>query len=217
MTGNQSTQPLITGRPLPPLEILEPLETEPLFAPGEPLLKWVRSTFLEKGPLHNPDHEHLNEASVAFLWTNVQNMKQGRHIVGTAEIPTIQGSKWLKARMEYQLTGWFGHVPNFLITLDALYCSQCSDATFCGIVEHELYHCAQAIDQYGDPKFDRDGFPVYRLRPHDVEEFVGVVKRYGPGSSSANVLQLVEAANQRPTIAYADIAGACGTCLRMAA
>ena len=208
---------VITGRPLPPMELLEPLETEPLFAPAQDLLEWVRSTFLENGPLHNPDHEHLNEASIGFLWTNVPNMKGGRQIVGTAEIPTVQGSRWVKARNEYQLTGWFGHVPHFVITLDAIYCAQCSDASFCALIEHELYHCAQALNEFGEPRFDRNGFPVFRLRAHDVEEFVGVTRRYGPGASSAGVLHLVEAASQPPTIAYADIAGACGVCLRMAA
>lgn len=39
----------------------------------------------------------------------------------------------------------FGRVPTYIITLAADYCSQCSDADFCALVEHDLYHIAQAF------------------------------------------------------------------------
>ena len=50
----------------------------------------------------------------------------------------------------------------------------------------------------------------YYLRPHDVEEFHGVVQRYG---ASPDVQKMVELANDGPTIGKAKIAHACGTCL----
>ena len=105
---------------------------------------------------------------------------------------------------------WFGYVPSFLITLAADYCAGCSDAEFCAIVEHELYHIAQALDKYGEPKFTEEGLPRLKLRGHDVEEFVGVVRRYG---ASEGVKALVEAANNPPEVAKINIARACGTCL----
>ena len=105
-------------------------------------------------------------------------------------------------------------MPAFIITLDASYCAQCSDADWCALVEHELYHITQALDDFGAPRFGKDGKPKLRIRGHDVEEFVGVVKRYGP---SVEVKRLVDAANAGPELRLGNIAHACGTCLKAAA
>ncbi|PJG42613.1 hypothetical protein XA39_11955 [Acinetobacter tandoii] len=45
---------------------------------------------------------------------------------------------------------------------------------------------------------------------HDVEEFVGVVKRWG---ASNNVKRLVEVAKQAPFVSEKNITACCGTCL----
>ena len=45
---------------------------------------------------------------------------------------------------------------------------------------------------------------------HDVEEFVGVVKRWG---ASDNVKRLVEVAKQAPFVSEKNITACCGTCL----
>lgn len=99
---------------------------------------------------------------------------------------------------------------SYLITLAADYCAQCTDAEFCALVEHELYHIAQATDEYGAPKFTQEGLPKLYLRGHDVEEFVGVVRRYG---ASEEVQQLIDAASRPPEVAKINISRACGTCL----
>ena len=101
-------------------------------------------------------------------------------------------------------------MPAFIITLAADYCSQCSDLEFCALIEHELYHIAQAQDQYGAPKFTQEGLPKLEMRGHDVEEFVGVVRRYGP---SPDVQVLVNAANSPAEVGKLNISRACGTCL----
>lgn len=89
--------------------------------------------------------------------------------------------------------------------------AQAGDAEFCALVEHELYHCGQERDAFGAPKFRQSGLPAFTMRGHDVEEFVGVVRRYGADASG--VRDLVEAASHEPTIARASIAQACGTCM----
>src|SRR3546814_10113718 len=105
---------------------------------------------------------------------------------------------------------WFGRVPEFLITLDAAFCSACSDAQFCALVEHELYHVAHAMDQYGAPQFYKDsGKPKLCIRGHDVEEFTGVARRYG--ATDTSTAALVAAANARPEVSAAAITNACGT------
>ena len=75
---------------------------------------------------------------------------------------------------------------------------------------------AKAVkDEFGAPKFNQQtGRPSFTMRGHDVEEFVGVVRRYG--AEATGVRALVDAANAGPEIAAADIAQCCGTCLRAA-
>lgn len=124
--------------------------------------------------------------------------------------------KWSRARIELQLIQWFGGAPDFLLTFDADYASICSDAEFCALVEHELYHAGQERDAFGAPKFRRmTGLPAFTVKGHDVEEFVGVVRRYG--ADAAGVRAMVDAANQAPEISRASIGHVCGTCqLRVA-
>lgn len=205
---------MIQGRPSPPEDLADDLRLVRRFVPAPELKEWAIETFvLPGGALRNPEHAHLEFAHVDFLWTSVENSRGGRQIVGTAEIPDQgAGGKWVKARARQQLGEWFGGVPDFLVTIDAVHASEAAinDATFCALVEHELYHCGQALDEYGAPKFKRDGSPVFAIRGHDVEEFVGVVRRYG--KTAAGVAELVEVANEGPEVAAARIASACGTC-----
>lgn len=202
------------SRPLPPESLME---IEERFEPAEDLRQWIVATFIDPdGDLANPDHQHLMDAEIGVLWTNVDNSRNMRGVIGQAELmPPMAMGKWQKARATQQIEEWFGGVPDFLLTFYAPAASVMDDASFCALVEHELYHCAQKRDQHGMPKFTQDGRPSFAIRGHDVEEFVGVVARYGAAASG--VAELVEAANRRPSVALADIAGACGTCLRAAA
>lgn len=179
--------------------------------PSEGLRDWVYSTFIHQtGCLFNPDHFHLANVDVGFLWAPTSFEKAGRLVLGQAEQVAFRTGGWQKARAEQQMVEWFGDIPDFLITLAADYCAECSDAEFCALVEHELYHIAQELDGFGAPAFTRDGMPKLKLRGHDVEEFVGVVRRYG---ASPDVQRLVDAANSRPEVEKINIARACGTCL----
>jgi hypothetical protein len=203
-------------RPYPPKAFLD----DPLnrFTPSTELRDWIQSVFIdEAGPLHNPEHAHLQGAVFGVCWTLVGNTRGGRRIIGQAEFAKNiggNGGRWAKARAHQQLEEWFGrgahNMLDFLLTFDAYHCAECSDAELCALIEHELYHCAQ---QYRDgmPLFSKaTGRPMYALRGHDVEEFVGVVRRYGAGATG--VTELVQAANRGPEIAGARISHACGTC-----
>ncbi len=195
------------GRPWPPAQLDR-------FTPAPELLAWVEQTILAPGGvLHNPDHTHLVDADLAFLWTPGAFEKAGRAVLGQAEQVMFRAGGWQKARQEQQMIEWFGRVPAFLITLAADYCAACSDAEFCALVEHELYHIGHAPDPYGAPAFDKQGRPKLRIVGHDVEEFVGVVARYGP---SAQVRRLAAASSAAPTVPRLDLARACGCCLRIA-
>ncbi len=198
----------ICARPHPPADLWR-------YIPAEGVAEWVQAEILaDDGRIHNPDHAHLIDADLVFLWAPGGFSKAMKTVIGQAEEVMIRAGGWQKGRQEQQFEDWFGRVPAFMITLDASYCAQCSDAEWCVLVEHELYHIAQALDEFGAPRFGKDGKPKLRIRGHDVEEFVGVVKRYGP---SVEVKRLVDAANAGPELRLGNIAHACGTCLKAAA
>jgi len=181
------------------------------FYPAPELSVWVeQAIFAKGGALYNPDHAHLIDADLAFLWAPTAFEKAGRTVQGQAEQVMFRAGGWQKARQEQQMMEWFGRVPGFLITLAADYCAGCTEAEFCALVEHELYHVGQSKDPYGAPAFDKLGRPKLRIVAHDVEEFVGVVARYGP---SSGVRRLVAAAGATPAVPRLDVARACGCCI----
>jgi len=206
----------VSDRPQPPREIFE-IDARQVhrFIPSPELCAWARATLIDTGSdIENPDHLHLQHASIGFLWTNKPNARQGRRIVGMCETGEPRGSmgKWPRGRAEQQLIEWFGEVPDFVVTIDATYAVQCGDAEFCALIDHELYHAGQERDEFGQPKFTQEGRPKFGMRGHDVEEFVGIVRRYGVGAAAGETLALVEAAQGKPEVAFASISQACGTC-----
>ncbi|WP_368607482.1 putative metallopeptidase [Pseudomonas fulva] len=196
-------------QPIPPSTLLD--SPSLVLLPAPEVWAWIESEILaDTGSIHNPEHAHLTDANIGVLWASTGFAKHGRVVLGQAEQLMFRAGGWQKARQEQQMRDWFGEEPQFLITLAADYCAQCTDAEFCALVEHELYHIAQATDQYGAPKFTQDGMPKLEMRGHDVEEFVGVVRRYG---ASHDVQQLIDAASRPPEVAKINISRACGTCL----
>lgn len=200
-------------RPFPPELLIEEYVGIDYFVPAPELDLWVRNTFLRgTSPLFNEDHLHLFDAHIGYLWTNVPNKSKMRSVAGMAEYPFFRGNAWQKNRQTMQMQEWFGEVPNFVITLSAEYCQEASDAAFCALVEHELYHCAQKRDEFDQPLFNAvTERPIFCMREHDVTEFVGVVRRYGIGVV-ANGREFVAAAGQDPEIEAVDIAQMCGNC-----
>jgi hypothetical protein len=179
--------------------------------PAPEVWEWLTTEILaDTGSIHNEDHAHLIDSDIRIMWASSGFAKQGRVVLGQAEQVAFRAGGWQKARMEQQMLDWFGEVPSFIITLAADFCATCTDLEFCALVEHELYHIAQATDNEGSPKFTQEGMPKLEMRGHDVEEFIGVVRRYG---ASTEVQALVDAANQPAEVAKLHIARACGTCL----
>lgn len=199
-------------RPHPGEHFLAEFNSYNRLIPADGVYDWVHQNIIaETGVIHNPDHIHLDGADIAFMWAQHGFTKKGRTVLGQAEEVMFRAGGWQKSRMEQQMNEWFGHQPDYIITLAADYCSQCSDLDFCALIEHELYHIAQETDEFGAPKFYKEsGLPKLCLRGHDVEEFVGVVRRYG---ASADVQVMVDAANKPAEVAHLNVARACGTCL----
>lgn len=199
------------ARPYPLHEFIESFSPHIKITPAPEVNEWVQQHLLnDDGDIYNPDHMHLIDADICFMWASNSFSKKGRYVLGQCEEVMMRAGGWQKARMEQQMYEWFGRIPKFVITLAADYCAQCSDAEFCALIEHELYHIAQDMDEFGSPKFTQEGMPKLKLRGHDVEEFVGVVRRYG---ASEEVQAIIDAASEKPEVARLNISRACGTCL----
>lgn len=204
-------------RPQPPENLLglDP-EFDPIdFEPAPDLRKWILETFVyEDGPLYNPEHDHIQYFErdfFAVLWASSAFVKAEKYVLGQCERISINAGGWKKARQELQLQNWFGYIPTYMITIDAQYAAEASDADFCALIEHELCHIGVKRDADGNMLVSNmTGMPKHYLRGHDVEEFNTVVERYG---ASDAVQAMVDLAQQRPTIGKAKIANACGTCL----
>ncbi|EHU2375558.1 transposase [Acinetobacter baumannii] len=199
-------------RPMPPEWLFE-MDTQN-FAPAPEMWEWIGKVFLDpKSKLFNSDHLHLRSfryPDIAVMWARSGFKKQGRQVIGTTEKVMINAGGWKKERQEEQFIQWFQHIPEYLITFDASYSQIASDVNFCALVEHELYHIAHKKDEWGIPAYNREtGMPKLAIQGHDVEEFTGVVRRYG---ASEDVKRMVEAANTRPEMSRADVHYACGTC-----
>lgn len=202
----------VVARPYPPTECGE--DWPVTFLPAPELTEWIRDTFiLGSGPLANEEHEHLADARIGVLWTNAINKTKMRIVLATAEIPSIQAGGWRRARHEHQLRQWFDVEPDFLLTFSAPDCARLDDRAFCALVDHELRHCAQAEDAYGSPKFSQHtGAPIYAIRGHDSEEFIGTARLFGRVALSKGTRDLIDAANAEPLFPGSAIDIACGTC-----
>lgn len=192
-------------RPFPP-------EMEASFLPAPELESWARATFIAAGgPLENEDHQHLQSAKLGFLWSFVEAKRGGRRLAGQTEImPPMAMGAWQRKRAAQQVSEWFGECPDFLITIDAEVATLMDDASFCALVEHELYHAGHERAEFDAPRFHQDGSPVFAIRAHDIEEFRGVVRRYGAAVTDLAGLDL----SARPEVGPALIRSVCGTCLR---
>lgn len=199
---------------MPPGDLL--LMEDDHFQAAPELEAWMRQAFIEGDlPTVNPDHSHLAEASIGVLWTNAKNKKGGKIVGGTAEMPSTQGDLWKRGRFAQQNREWFGCEPTFIITISAPLAVRMNHLSFCALVEHELYHCGQKLNKYGEPMFSRaDGSPIFFLRPHDVEEFTPIAARYGVGACAGDSIGFVKAANATPLFGLADLDCACGACGR---
>lgn len=206
------------SRPLPPDGLRR---VGDLFVPAPELLAFLREAFIREGaPFGRPEYEHLREARIGTLWTNVERIK-GEHLtLGTAQLFRDVGDRWTVGRTLQQLREWFGDwwdddadddpYPHFIITIYAPAAAEMNDPSFAALCAHELRHCGQKRDRWGEPKFDRDGNPEWTIVGHDVEEFVSVVEDFGIEAAGPAAVRFVEAARKAPRFSAVDVAGVCG-------
>ena len=176
--------------------------------------EWARATFInDDAPLLNSDHAHLRQAIIGWLWAYEPSEHRGKRLAGECRMPRPAGARWSQMMGEQQLRELFGGVPDFIITIDAELARMAEADQFCALVEHECYHAAQETDAFGAPRFNRDGRPIFTMRGHDVEQFLGVVERYG--AAAAGVSDMVMAASLGSSLQRREIELACATCARV--
>lgn len=195
-------------RPKPPVELDE--AKAPLL-PSPELWQFIADNFLEYGgALYNPDHSHLQAATFGCYWAYVPKKKGGNRIFATAELGIpFGGDSWKIAKTNTLYLSSFGIVPDFILTFDAELSLEADDATFCAVVDHELYHCIERLNRWEEPMTDENGNQLWNLRGHDFEQFNGVVRRFG--ARAAGLETAMQLAMQPPLMTAQQILGACGT------
>ena len=136
------------------------------------------------------EFEHLKEgeAIVTFLMDTEEEHQHGKRILGRCHLPQVQGK--LRGVFKWAVESLLGYSPDFIITLDLDYWTDASDKMREILVFHELSHCAHKLDRDGEPMFDEDGRPIFGIAPHDVEEFISTVARYGAYSEDIRLFML---------------------------
>lgn len=195
--------------PLPSPNLCEPgFEIEP--APE--MAAWLKQTFvLEGGRHYNPEHAHLAKVDLVCVFTNVEEEDGGMPVVGRAEIIRVSGKPWKRALVVDHLCLLHGNIPQARIWLYGPAWAAGDYWGACSTGEHELYHFAQQFKD-GEPLFDDLDRPKLVTRAHDVGEFVGVARRYGPNRCGGRTMEFIEAAMQTPLIAPATFVPAPGVC-----
>lgn len=204
-------------RPTVPTELREPGWR---FEPAPELLAFLRAAFIDEGaPFYRDEYEHLREARLGVLWTNVERVKDGLLTLGMAQLYRNSGDRWTSGRSYQQVMEWFVDwwpeelepEPHFILTFYAPYVAAANDPSACALFSHELRHCGQKIGQWGEPKFNQvTGEPEFAMVGHDVSEFVSVVQDFGIEAAGPGAVAMVAAAKKAPRFGAAHVAGVCG-------
>lgn len=109
--------------------------------------------------LINEYHSSLLNCKIKCLFYDKPRKRSGKTILATAEA--------VSAKYSY-LTGL-----NFIISVYDEAWEVMVDQEKRALLDHELNHCF-----IGE---DKDGEPVYKIIPHDVEDFRVIIDRYGAG------------------------------------
>lgn len=139
-------------------------------------------------------HAHLKDAKIAIAWRLGWNADcDGRLRLGQAK----KGSDLDRELHKFDFVLLFNH--------EAWNKGQLKEDQKVALVDHELCHCEVSIDGDGEPKQDDEDRTVYRIRKHDIEEFLDVVNRHGCHTNDlSKVAQAGIRDADRPLLAAAE-------------
>lgn len=128
-------------------------------------------------PEHKPLAEH--EVQFGYLMRNTPKEKGGKTELGSVHAVKTMAQGAFKDLFGMMLARLLGSLPDYVIVINAPWWEQASARDREALIYHELCHVKQTIDEFGALKFDKDGYPVWRIVEHDLAEFNAVVARYG--------------------------------------
>jgi hypothetical protein len=127
-------------------------------------------------------HRDLREASIVLAWcTSWRPDVDGRVILGKCKKASDLDRELTTYDFVILLSRSFWRNQDLLIA-DASTSEEDRNAARTrqrALLDHELMHACVKFDDKGEPVYDERGRKVYRVRKHDLEEFVDVVKRHG--------------------------------------
>ena len=127
-------------------------------------------------------HTDIAEAKIALCWINSVKPDRDGHLL------------WGRAKKIGELEKEF-HEHDFVIILNKQVWRTLPEKGKRALVDHELSHCGVECDE-------KTGEPRYHTKKHDVEDFVGVVRRHGLWKSDLE--QFVNAALKREQMPLLD-------------
>lgn len=130
--------------------------------------------------LIDSDHPHLMAARIEYVFVSPTPKTKNKEVWGRAK--KITGlAAWLGTEKDFRDNS---PEPFFVIEISKEVWDAISQSQKIALVDHELMHCS-----YDDEK------DQITLRPHDCEEFTGIVERHGLWRG--DVERLVEAAREK--------------------
>ena len=131
-----------------------------------PIPKWEAAPEVEKIAIQciGDHHSHLVEANIKYLFRRGKWSSQDRETWGKA---------YKASDRDKFLSGY-----DFILAINITVWSQLKGDQRIALVDHELSHCSRGDD-------DKAGNPMWYIRGHDLEDFVPVVRRYGPWNEDA--------------------------------
>ena len=113
-------------------------------------------------------HEELRNARIALAWcTSWKADVDGKQTLG-------------KCKRASELDRELAPYDFVILLLESFWTNEVvEDQQRDALLDHELCHATVKEDKFGDPAIDPHGRVIYRLRKHDLEEFVCIADRYG--------------------------------------
>ncbi|MBU0513777.1 MAG: hypothetical protein KJ621_03290 [Proteobacteria bacterium] len=105
---------------------------------------------------------------------------RGADAAAIAWIPQIQGEGWKRAIFDEALARLTGLTPSLVVIVQMQEWTVREHEQRRRLIFHELLHFRQAEGPNGEPKFTKFGEIVWKVVPHDVEQFNRVVEIFGP-------------------------------------
>ena len=121
-----------------------------------------------------PDHEPLGAAHIYWLFMDTVPMSNGRYVLGRAR--RVSGWAAFLAQGPVEAASYESPVPFFTVEIAEQPWHQLRAHQKRALVDHELCHLKVDLDA---------DVPALKMRGHDFEEFIAVIRRHGLWSTAS--------------------------------